>query len=60
MLHAYRLVYPDSPHAPPQLWEWQQPSIHDGFAISRRRMTEYIGGSLRVYPLHRMYRRTLT
>ena len=28
MLHAYRLVYPFSPHAPPQLWEWQQPSIH--------------------------------
>ncbi len=28
ILRAYRLVYPDSPHAPPQLWEWEQPSIH--------------------------------
>ena len=28
MLRACRLVYPFSPHAPPQLWEWQQPYIH--------------------------------
>lgn len=28
MLRAYRLVYPDSPHAPPQLWESAQPYIH--------------------------------
>jgi hypothetical protein len=28
MLRAYRLVYLDSPHAPPKLWEWQQPYIH--------------------------------
>lgn len=27
MLRAYRLLYPDSPHAPPTLWEWQQPYI---------------------------------
>ena len=27
MLRAYRLVYPCSPHAPPQLWEWQQPHV---------------------------------
>ena len=27
MLRAYRLVYPARPHATPQLWEWQQPSI---------------------------------
>ena len=27
MLRAYRLVYPASPHATPQLWEWQHPSI---------------------------------
>lgn len=27
MLHAYRLVYPDSPHAPEMLWEWQEPYI---------------------------------
>ena len=24
MLHAYRLVYPDSPHAPEMLWEWEK------------------------------------
>ncbi len=28
MLHANRLAYLDSPHAPPQLWEWPPPSIH--------------------------------
>jgi hypothetical protein len=27
MLHAYRLVYPDSPHAPEMLWEWERPYI---------------------------------
>jgi hypothetical protein len=27
MIHAYRLVYPISEHAPPQLWEWEQPFI---------------------------------
>ena len=26
-IHAYRLVYPDSPHAPEMLWEWERPSI---------------------------------
>jgi hypothetical protein len=29
MLRAYRLVYLESPEAPPKLWEWQQPYIHD-------------------------------
>jgi hypothetical protein len=29
MLHAYRLVYPISEHAPPQLWEWEQPFINN-------------------------------
>ena len=28
MLHAYRLVSPFSQHAPAQLWEYAQPSIH--------------------------------
>jgi hypothetical protein len=28
MLRAYRLVYLESPQAPPKLWEWQQPYIH--------------------------------
>ena len=27
MIHAYRLVYPISEHAPPQLWEYKQPYI---------------------------------
>ena len=27
MLRAYRLVYPLSHHAPPQLWEYEQPYI---------------------------------
>ena len=26
-IHAYRLVYPDSPHAPDMLWEWDKPHI---------------------------------
>jgi hypothetical protein len=29
MIHAYRLVYPISEHAPPQLWEWEQPYINN-------------------------------
>jgi hypothetical protein len=28
LIHAYRLVYPDSPHAPEQLWEWEAPYVH--------------------------------
>ena len=27
MVHDYRLVFPDGPHAPDPFWEWQQPSI---------------------------------
>ena len=26
-IHTYQLVYPDSPHAPPLLWEWDEPYI---------------------------------
>jgi hypothetical protein len=26
-IHAYRLVYPESPHVPEMLWEWERPSI---------------------------------
>ena len=26
-LHAYRLVYPDRPHASELLWEWERPYI---------------------------------
>jgi len=28
MIHASRLLYLHSPHAPPTLWEWEQPWIH--------------------------------
>jgi hypothetical protein len=28
MLHAYRLVYPDSPHGPERLWEGEK--VHVG------------------------------
>ena len=27
-IHAYRLEYPDSPHAPEMLWEWEK--VHVG------------------------------
>jgi hypothetical protein len=27
MLHAYRLIYPLSQHAPPHVWEYEQPYI---------------------------------
>jgi hypothetical protein len=26
-IHAYRLFYPDSPHAPEMLWEWERPCV---------------------------------
>jgi len=26
-IHAYRLVYPGSPHAPEMFWEWEEPYI---------------------------------
>src|SRR4051794_38574128 len=29
MIHAYRLVYSLSEHAPPQLWEYEQPYINN-------------------------------
>ena len=31
MLDGYRLVYPDSPDIPPQLWEWEEPHIRSLF-----------------------------
>ena len=27
LIHAYRLIYPDSPHVPEMLWEWEEPYI---------------------------------
>jgi hypothetical protein len=27
MIHAYRLRYPDNPHAHEMLWEWERPSV---------------------------------
>jgi hypothetical protein len=35
MLRAYRLVYPISQHAPPQLWEFEQPYI-DNLLLNAR------------------------
>src|SRR5712691_4991813 len=35
MLHAYRLVYPISQHAPPQLWEYEQPYIDNLLSNAR-------------------------
>lgn len=32
----------------------------DGYAVTRLRMTEYIDGSLRIFPMHRAFDRTLT
>jgi len=29
MIHAYRLVYPLGQHAPPQLWEYEQPYMNN-------------------------------
>ena len=26
-IHAYRLEYPDSPHAPEKLWEWEKEHV---------------------------------
>ena len=28
MIHAYRLLSFHSPHAPPTLWDWEQPWMH--------------------------------
>jgi hypothetical protein len=45
MLHAYRLIYPDSPHAPPRLWECAQPYIahllHNARTFGRRVVQRY-------------------
>ena len=35
MLRAYRLVYPHCHHAPPQLWEYEQPFI-DNLILNAR------------------------
>jgi hypothetical protein len=36
MIHAYRLIYLKSPHAPPTLWEWEQPWIQKLIVNTRR------------------------
>jgi len=35
MIHAYRLVYPLSEHASPQIWEFEQPYI-DNLLLNAR------------------------
>ena len=35
MIHAYRFIYLKSPHAPPTLWEWKEPYIHNLIVNSR-------------------------
>jgi hypothetical protein len=41
MLHAYRLVYPLSQHAPPQLWEYEQPYI-DNLLLNARTFDRWV------------------
>jgi hypothetical protein len=42
MLHAYRLVYRESPHAPEMLWEWEEPFVHMLIANARAFRCEVI------------------
>src|SRR5262249_45855798 len=41
MMHAYRLVYPLSEHAPPQLWEYEQPYI-DNLLLNARTFDRFV------------------
>jgi hypothetical protein len=41
MLHAYRLVYPLSQQAPPQLWEYEQPYI-DNLLLNARTFARWV------------------
>jgi hypothetical protein len=41
MLHAYRLVHPLSQHAPPQLWEYEQPYI-DNLLLNARTFDRWV------------------
>ena len=43
MFHAYRLVYPISEHAPPQIWEFEQPYI-DNLLLETARVTNLSDG----------------
>ena len=43
MLRAYRLVYDLSAHAPPQLWEWQQPHV-DHLVLNARTFSRRVVG----------------
>jgi hypothetical protein len=40
-MHAYRLVYPLSQHAPPQLWEFEQPYI-DHLILNARTFDRFV------------------
>jgi hypothetical protein len=41
MIHAYRLVYPISQQAPPQLWEYEQPYI-DNLILNARTFDRWV------------------
>ena len=41
MIHTYRLVYPLSEHALPQLWEWEQPYI-DHLILNARTFGRFV------------------
>ena len=41
MIHAYRLVYPISQHAHPQLWEYEQPYI-DHLLLNARTFDRFV------------------
>jgi hypothetical protein len=41
MIHAYRLVYSISDHAPPQLWEFEQPYI-DNLLLNARTFDRWV------------------
>ena len=43
MLRAYLLVYPARPHAPQQLWEWQQPHV-DHLVLNARTFSRRVVG----------------
>jgi hypothetical protein len=41
MIHAYRLVYSISEHAPPQIWEFEQPYI-DHLLLNARTFDRFV------------------
>jgi hypothetical protein len=48
MFHAYRLVYPISEHAPPELWEYEQPYIDNLLVMPGRLIGGLFNGISRI------------